>query len=119
MKNIIVLLTLLSTSLVFAGPGHGDKHGHGHSHDAPKAEQTVSKEKTEKIARFHIKRLISADKLHKSWATASYEKSIKKKFKNRKEWVVTFNNEKGVKGKKLYIFLRLSGKYVAANFTGK
>ena len=42
-----------------------------------------------------------------------------KKFLSQTEWVVTFTNEKNVKKKKLYIFLKLNGEYIAANFTGK
>ena len=51
--------------------------------------------------------------------TLSIKKKELKIFGKKTEWVVTFDNEKGVKGKKLYIFLKLSGEFVAANFTGK
>ena len=44
---------------------------------------------------------------------------LSKKFGKKTEWVVTFNNKKGLKGKKLFIFLKLNGDFVAANFTGK
>ena len=80
---------------------------------------SVSKEKTKEIGMFHIERLIKAEKLNASWKDSKYNNSEKKKFGDKTEWVVTFDNEKGVKGKKLYIFLKLSGEFVAANFTGK
>ena len=68
---------------------------------------------------FHVERLVKAGKIDSTWTKAVFDKSEKKKFGKKTEWVVTFNNKKGVKGKKLYIFLKLDGEFVAANFTGK
>ena len=109
MKTLILLTSLILSTVSFAGAGHG------HSHAAP----AVSKEKIQEIGKHHIERLVKAGKLDASWKEASFDKSEKKKFGKKTEWIVTFNNKKGVKGKKLYIFLKLSGKFVAANFTGK
>ena len=113
MRTLILLISLTLSTGSFAGPGGG--HSHGHDHSAPK----ISKEKTEQLGRSHIERLIKAEKLNISWKNSTFDKSKKKNFKGRTEWVVTFNNKKGIKGKKLYIFLELSGEFVAANFTGK
>lgn len=113
MKNLLLIGTLLLSFSSFAGPGGG--HSHGHSHGAPK----VSKEKTGEIGRYHVERLIKAGKLDTSWKSSTLDKSEEKTFGKRTEWVVTFDNEKGAKGKKLYIFLKLSGEFIAANFTGK
>jgi hypothetical protein len=109
MKTLLILVTLLLTSVSFAGPGGG--HSHGHGHGAP----AINKEKTGEIGRNQIERLIKAKKLNASWKKATFDKTVSKK----NEWLVTFDNEKGVKGKKLYIFLKKSGEFVAANFTGK
>ncbi len=109
MKLLFILVTNLLTSISFAGPG-GD-HSHGHSQSAP----DIKKESTGVIGRTHIQRLVKAKKLGSSWMKAKFDKSEMKK----SEWVVTFNNEQGVKGKKLYIFLKKSGEFVAANFSGK
>jgi len=111
MKNLVFLVTLTLTSISFAGPGGGHSHGHSHSHDTP----AISKEKAAELGKKHIQRLIKAKKLDTSWLNSKLDKSEIKK----NEWVVTFNNEKGAKGKKLYIFLKKSGGFVAANFTGK
>jgi hypothetical protein len=113
MKNLLLIGTLLLSFSSFAGPGGG--HSHGHSHGAPK----VSKEKTGKIGRYHVERLAKAGKIDASWKSSTLDKSEKKTFGKKTEWVVTFDNEKGAKRKKLYIFLNLSGEFVAANFTGK
>lgn len=115
MKNLLLIGTLLLSFSSFAGPGGGHSHGHGHSHGAPK----ISKEKTGEIGRYHVERLVKAGKLEASWKSSTLDKSEKKTFGKNTEWVVTFDNAKGVKGKKLYIFLKLSGEFVAANFTGK
>ncbi len=114
MKVLIILTSLFLSTLSFAGPGGGHGHSHGH-HGTPK----IAKAKTGELGRSHIERLIKSGKLNASWGSATFDKSEKKNFKGKAEWVVTFNNEKGVKGKKLYIFLKLSGDFVAANFTGK
>jgi hypothetical protein len=111
MKILLTLVTLLLTSICFAGPGGGHSHGHNHSHDIP----VMNKEKAGEIGRYHIERLIKAKKLVTSWKQAKFDKSVMKK----NEWLVTFDNEKGEKGKKIYIFLKKSGEFVAANFTGK
>lgn len=115
MNTLILLTALLLSTVSFAGPGGGHSHGHGHSHGAP----AISKEKTGEIGRYHVERLVKAGKLNASWKSAKFDKSEKKVFSGKKEWVVTFDNDKGVKGKKLYVFLKLSGEFVAANFTGK
>jgi hypothetical protein len=115
MKTLILLTSLILSTANFAGPGGGHSHGHGHSHGA----RSISKEKTGEIGRYHVERLVKAKKIDASWKSAIFDNSEKKNFKGRTEWVVTFNNEKGFKGKKLYIFLKVSGDFVAANFTGK
>lgn len=117
MKILLFIQLLALSSLVFAGPGHKHSHGKGHHHKHSGPE--ISKEKTQKIGKKHIKRLIQDGKINSSWSTATYKNSEKKKFNGVDEWVVTFQNTDGVKGKVLYIFLKLDGKFVAANFTGK
>lgn len=111
MKFLAFLVTLTLTSISFAGPGAGHSHGHGHSHETP----AIGKNKTEEIGRLHIKRLIKADKIDASWSESKFDKTVM----TNNEWLVTFNNDKGIKAKKLYIFLKKSGEFVAANFTGK
>ena len=76
MKTLLILVTLLASSISFAGPGGGHSHGHGHSHDvAP----TISKEKTGEIGRYQIERLIKAKKLDTSWKNATFEKLFQRK----------------------------------------
>jgi hypothetical protein len=113
MKALIILMTLLFTGLSFAGDGHG--HGHSHDDGHGHGSHEIKKEETGVIGRTHIERLIRAKKLGESWKKATFDKTVVKK----NEWLVTFDNDKGVKGKKLYIFLKKSGEFVAANFTGK
>lgn len=111
MKTLILITMLALSSISYAGPGHD--HSHGHSHEQ------ISKSKTIQVGKKHIARLVKSGKIDASWKAAKHIKSEKKKFGNKVEWVVSYKNEKGVKGKTIYIFLKLSGKYVAANFTGK
>lgn len=116
MKTLILVSALVFSTTIFAGPGGGaHSHGHGHSQAAP----AISKEKTQEIGKFHISRLVKAEKLESTWSEAVYDQSEKKVFSGSEEWVVTFTNEKSTKEKKLFIFLKISGEFVAANFTGK
>jgi len=111
MKALILLSALVLSTPTFAGPGGG----HSHSHAVP----AISKEKTQEIGKFHVSRLVKAGKLEKSWNEAAYDKSEKKVFSGNEEWVVTFTNENSSKEKKLFVFLKVSGEFVAANFSGK
>jgi hypothetical protein len=114
MKYILISIFTLFSVQSFAGDGHGHSHGsdgHGHSHKR----REIKKERTGVIGRIQVERLVNEKKLDASWKNASFEKSVLIKG----EWLVTFKNDKGVKGSKLYIFLKKSGEFVAANFTGK
>lgn len=108
MKILIILVSAMLANYTFAGIG--GQPGHSHAVDAQKAEE---------LARKQIQVLIFQEKIDQSWAQASLGSSEIKNFESKKEWLLIFENNKGVKGKKLYIFLKLDGSFVAANFTGK
>ena len=97
-----------------AGGGHD--HGHGHSHsNVPVNEATAQANATKIVAEF-----VSRGKLDKSWASIAASSIEKKEFKGKQEWVVVFVNKKitDYTKQKLYVFLTLSGDYIAANYTG-
>lgn len=119
---IIISLLITISAPALAGEGHshshggGHKHSHGghsHSHAAPIEEDAVKIRAQEEITR-----LIKKGKLEDSWSKAEYISSEKKSFKGKKEWLVTYKNEASEK-KNLFIFLSLSGRFIAANHTGK
>lgn len=89
--------------------------GGGHSH-AP-----VTAEKASAIATKIVSNLVDQNVLEPSWKSVNIAKIEEKVFNGSKEWVVSFNNPQVQEEKKqtLYIFLTLSGEYVAANYTGK
>lgn len=103
---------LLLASPVFAGAGHD--HGHGHAHDP------VTKSQAEEIATETVAKLVDRDKIEASWKSVDVSTSEKKKFGKNMEWMVVFKNEKVSDPEKqtLYIFLTLTGEYLAANYTG-
>lgn len=112
LKTLLLSLSLTLFSMVaIAGSGHG----HGHSHE-PVNKTTANSKATKIVASF-----IKQKTLDKSWAGTTVNSSEKKTFDGRQEWVVSFVNEKvtDVKKRKLYVFLTLSGDYIAANYTGK
>ena len=121
MKSLFIILTFVLSSSILAGPGGG--HSHGHSHDHSK--KAISQEQAKILGKKEIAKLVKKGKLDASWNKANFTYSEKKKFGKRTEWVLSYENKKGVKGvkgvkgKKLYVFLTLSGKFIAANFTGK
>jgi len=100
-----------------AGHDHGHEHDHGHSH----SHDPVDQGQAEKLAAKSVAMLVGKGKIAGSWKSAAVAKSEKKKFGNRTEWVVSFQNDKVSDSTKktLYVFLTLTGDYVAANFTGK
>jgi len=114
LKTLLLTFTLsLFSVAVIAGGGHD--HGQGHSHSA--VDQTTVNSKATKV----ITSLIKNNKLDKSWAGIAVNSSEKKIFNGRQEWVVSFVNNKvtDAKKRKLYVFLTLTGDYIAANYTGK
>jgi len=111
-KAILLSLTLgLFSMTAVAGGGHD----HGHSHE-PVDQATANSNATKIIASF-----IKKNTLDKSWTGTTVASSEKKMFNGQQEWVVSFVNEKvaDAKKRKLYVFLSLSGDYIAANYTGK
>ena len=109
----ILLISLLfgfNSLAVHAGGGHS----HGHSHE--EINKVAAKEKAIEV----VSSFIKSKKLDKSWKSIKASSAEKKVFKGRPEWVVIFINEKitDVKKQKLYVFLTLTGDYVAANHSG-
>ena len=120
MKRIIVLLSITLSSFGYSGTGGGHSHGHGHGHDHGHTHGVKINAKTaEIIARKKILTLTKSQKVDISWNQAKLSSAVIKKFLGQKEWLVTFSNELGKKGKTLYVFLKPNGKVIAANFTGK
>ncbi|MBL7003727.1 MAG: hypothetical protein ISR69_06855 [Gammaproteobacteria bacterium] len=110
-QTIILSLTLFLFPLsAFAGAGH--------DHGPSRAPATQSQ--AEKVASDIVFQLAEKSKIEASWKAVKIEKSLKKKFGNNLEWVVSFKNEKITDPAKqtLYIFLTLGGEYLAANYTG-
>ncbi len=117
MKTLVFLMILSLTSITYAGTGHGHSHGSGgHGHGSVKKSKIIGEKEAEKIARDKIRVLAFQEKVNASWNEAIRASA---EIKDKKEWLVTFTNEKGIKGKTLYIFLKLDGEFIAANFTGK
>ena len=85
----------------------------GHNHGEHEAALTEAAVKTR--AADEVTRLVGLKKLAATWKGLA-AKSVEKK---GTEWLVTFENPKAPDNKILYMFLKSSGEFVAANFTGK
>jgi hypothetical protein len=105
-KMIMVLVMSLLAFGVFAGSGH--------SH-AP-----VDENKASLIATKIVSNLVNRGVIEESWKSIEISKIEAKTFKGSKEWVAAFTNPEVSEPEKrtLYIFLTLSGEYLAANYTG-
>ena len=115
MKFKALLLSLafsLFSLAALAGGGHS--HGHGHSHE--NINQATAKVKAIDV----VSSLVKNKKLDISWKSIKASSAVKKVFKGHPEWVVVFTNTKvtDIKKQKLYVFLTLTGEYVAANHSG-
>jgi hypothetical protein len=108
---IAPLLLGLSAAPALAGPGHD----HSHSHEA------IGYIQAETAASKNVARLAGAGKIDESWASIKASKVNQKDFGGGMEWVVTFKNDKIADPDKqtLYVFLRIDGEYLAANYTGE
>jgi hypothetical protein len=113
--SIFVASTLLLAGPAMAGGGHD--HGHGHSHSQVPVDKSVAQTNGGKI----IASLVSRKKIDQSWTDITASSVEKKMYQDRPEWVITYNNKKvkEVDKQKLYVFLTVSGDYIAANYTGK
>lgn len=105
-----LLLSFLSSGAV-AGAGHDHSHSH-HPVSQSQAEETATKS---------VSMLVDKGKLDASWKLVKVTQTKQEKFSGHQEWVVSFKNEKVSDPSKqtLYVFLSLSGEYLAANYTGK
>ena len=93
----------------------GSDHDHGHSHTP------VEQIQAEQIASDGVLRLVEQKKIDDSWKSAQVKKTLKKKFGDNMEWVISFKNENISDPAKqtIYVFLTLGGKFLAANYTGE
>jgi hypothetical protein len=92
-----------------------------HQHQTAQAE--IGEERAKVRAQQELERLISIQKLEASWKESGQLKGVEKKKGTGPawEWLATFENPTVAdKSKKvLYVFLKPTGEFVAANFTGK
>jgi hypothetical protein len=91
--------------------------GHSHSHSS----EPVTEAQATQIATDSVRQLAVKGKLESSWARVKAAGVEQKTYGSKKEWVVVFNNGAVSDGskRKLYVFLTLTGEYLAANFTGE
>ena len=114
MKNLAT--TLLLSFVLFATPVMaGSDHDHGHSHEPISPKEAISK------ATKKVQQLAEAGKIDSSWSKTNAASAEQKEFSSSLEWVVAFKNDKVSDSSKqtLYLFFRLDGNYIAANYTGK
>lgn len=93
--------------------------GEGHDHGAPS--EPVTQQQVEQIASRIVTTFIGKGVIEESWNTGKFEQAEQKQFGDNQEWVVSYRNETANDPQKrtLYIFLTPTGKYLAANYTGK
>ena len=112
MKLHMVVLSIVLTSV---GAGSALAH-ENHKHEAPASE--IGEEGAKARATEELGRLVSVKKVEASWKEGTFKAVEKKTNKKGWEWLITFEN-KNAKDKTLYVFLKSSGEFLAANFTGK
>lgn len=88
-------------------------------HDQPAARPEITEEAAKGRASEELKRLVSIKKVEASWGEVKLRSIEKKTSKGQWEWLAVFENGGAAKDKLLYVFLKPSGEFVAANFTGK
>ena len=111
----LLLGFILGLLPITAMAGSGHDHGHSNS-NAPVNQATATTTAATIVAGF-----IKGKKLDESWAPIKAVSVEKKEYNGRSEWVISFVNDKITDPDKrtLYVFLTLTGDYIAANYTGK
>lgn len=95
----------------FMANAHGSLH-----RTAPISQSDVETKAVLKVAT-----LVYKGKLDESWKSVEASKAEQKANGGQTEWIVTFNNKNVSNPAKrtLYVYYTITGKYLAANFTGK
>lgn len=108
MRNFAFCLMML-----FALTATTTHAGTGHDHATELSQNQILKKASGLVAR-----IVEKGQLEESWRQVKPQEPKKN---SGHEWVVVFFNPKIKDSEKqtLYMFLTLSGEYVAANFTGK
>ena len=103
---------LISVLILFSGAAAA---GTGHSHDP------VTQQQAEQVATQILSTLIKQGVIEESWRDTAVQMSEQKVFDGSTEWVVSYKNDAVSDPSKrtLYIFLTLTGDYIAANYTGQ
>ena len=86
-----------------------------------KSDAPIDMQAAVKTAKVVVNKLAKGEKIDKTWLDINAKSAIIRQYPQGKEWVVAFKNPKIKKQSHqiLYIFLTISGKYVAANYTGQ
>lgn len=93
--------------------------------DLPHATTEATKSELKAVAIAKVKQLIVKGVIDQSWQSDVVLTSLtleKRKHHDIERWVIRFENhdrEKNPAKKKLYVFLKLSGDYLSADFNGK
>lgn len=94
-------------------------HGADHGPSAPMIEP-ISEKRALELATNIVESIIQKGKIDKTWVKVKPTEALRKQFSNRFEWVVSFKNP-AIEDKSkqiLYVFLSVTGEYLAANYTG-
>jgi len=113
--TLVVISSLLSARSALAHGGHGGHDEPPRVAPAALAEAQVRLRVAEEVAR-----LVDVKKIPESWKEATFRTVERKPTPAGWEWLATLDNPKGKKNEQtLYVFLKPTGEFVAANFSGK
>ena len=109
--GFFLLLFIAAPFVVHAGP-----ESPAHKHNT-----LITNDQAATEAAVVIRKLVERGKLAKSWAEVQPSPAEQKVFKKGLEWVVSFTNpaEPSKEKQTLYVFISLTGKILAANFSGE
>jgi hypothetical protein len=96
-------------------------HGTDHGPSSPtQVTEPITEKRAYELATSIVESIVQKGKIDKSWLKVKPSDAVKKQISNRFEWVVSYKNP-AVEDKSkqtLYVFLGITGEYLAANFTG-
>jgi alkylhydroperoxidase family enzyme len=111
-----LVLSAVVTLSPLAALAHGDHEHPKKAPPPPAAAAELTEDAVKLRAQDELTRLAEAGKIDASWKEAGKLRGVEKK---KSEWLVTFDHPTAKEKKVLYVFLKPSGEFVAANHTGK
>ena len=115
-SSAAISICITALFMVLSTGAHAGPEGPDHTHST-----LITQEQALEEAAMVVRKLAERGKLPKSWIDVAPLEVEKKTFKKGPEWVVKFHNPdvSNLEEQNLFVFISLTGKVLAANYSGE